>query len=133
MMTQLPEPVETLSWTPPNELMFLTQDDPGILTEVVAAFREDAENRLKRMRDAAACGDRAKIRFEAHALKGGSRQMGLWRLAAICQEIESSAMSLSPSELGILVEQVRASFVDAGGRMTEYLHDVSWPDADGPF
>lgn len=68
-------------------------DDGGdeFLREVVGVFRAESPARLEAIRRAVAGGAARDLVSVAHALKGSARTLGLVRLAAVCQAIESQA------------------------------------------
>lgn len=99
-------------------------DDGGdeFLREVVGVFRAESPARLEAIRRAAEGGAARELVGVAHALKGSARTLGLVRLAAVCQEIESQAKSGScpgPATLRQLDDEyaaVTGALAEAGVR-----------------
>ncbi|MCR4408577.1 MAG: response regulator, partial [Anaerolineae bacterium] len=60
----------------------------AFLTELIAAFEEDANKLLAELREAAAENNAEGLRRAAHTLKGSSATLGAMRLSAMCQELE---------------------------------------------
>jgi len=67
------------------------EDEPDLVAELVETFVREAPDRLGRLREAVARGDRAEARAIAHAFKGMSGQLGARRLAELCGEVERLA------------------------------------------
>jgi HPt (histidine-containing phosphotransfer) domain-containing protein len=77
------------SWSLPEELReFAAEDDSGFLADLIETFQTDTTRRLHRVQGAVKNGDFVGIRQEAHAIKGGARQVGAYAIAELCQEIE---------------------------------------------
>ncbi len=66
---------------------------------LVKAFLADAPQRLTAIQAALERGDGKALSFSAHALKGGSAQLGASRLAALSQEIELRGRNEAPGAL----------------------------------
>jgi HPt (histidine-containing phosphotransfer) domain-containing protein len=99
-----------IEWAPPALLLEVAEGDDDLIREVTADFERDTENRLEKSRQALASGEMAKLRAEAHAIKGGARQVGAVAVADICQQIELSALQASPYELADRLTQLEVEF-----------------------
>jgi len=98
------------AWAPPALLLEVASGDEDLIREVVADFKQDTECRLEFTRRALAGGDRAKLRAEAHAIKGGARQVGAFAVGDLCQQIELAAPQASPYELADQLTQLETEF-----------------------
>ncbi len=58
---------------------------------IINLFKEDAAERLEKLRSALADSDFRQIEAEAHRIKGGCANLGAKSVAAICQKIEDEA------------------------------------------
>lgn len=108
-------------WALPRQLQELTADDPALLPELFAAFREDTTARLERLRAAAAAGDPVRIRAEVHTIKGGSRQIGAAPLAEACHQLELHLGHVPPVSIQDAIEQIELRFAQTCAAMSEYL------------
>ena len=115
-------PENQTEWAPPALLLEVASGDDDLIREVVGDFERDTENRLELTRRALAAGDRAKLRAEAHAIKGGARQVGAVAVADICQQIELAAPQSSPYELADRLTLLEAEFRQVCGAMNVYLN-----------
>ncbi len=61
---------------------------PGYISRLSSLFLEDSPKRLCAMRAALAAGDGQELARQAHALKGGCRQLGARRLEDLCAAVE---------------------------------------------
>jgi HPt (histidine-containing phosphotransfer) domain-containing protein len=107
-------------WTPPKLLRELAADGSGLETELIEAFKTDTATRLQRLHSAAANADAARLRMEAHTIKGSARQMGADAIASMCQEIELAAIEAPPWRLAERVDRLEAHFAEVSRAMTLY-------------
>ena len=77
------------AWSPPPFLLETASGDDDLMADLVDAFNIDTSARIQRVRAALAASDFAKIRMEAHTIKGGARQVGADAVADACQDIET--------------------------------------------
>ena len=108
-------------WAPPALLLEVASGDDDLIREVVADFERDTESRLEKTRRALAGCDRAVLRAEAHAIKGGARQVGAVVVGDLCQQIELAAPQASPYELADRLTQLEAEFRKTCAGMHEYF------------
>lgn len=66
-------------------------DDDGFVAELAEVFLTESPVRSAALADGARAGRVAELVSMAHAFKGAARTLGLARVAAVCQEIESGA------------------------------------------
>jgi CheY-like chemotaxis protein len=64
--------------------------EPDFVTELIGIFKGDLTNRLSQMRAGLQAGDAKRVCQAAHALKGGSGELGAGKLREICGQLESS-------------------------------------------
>jgi CheY-like chemotaxis protein len=77
------------------------------IPRLIDLFLDDATQRLASLRAAHAAGDRVRIAREAHALKGGARQMGAADLARACGDLQAGAdRAGADTDLGGLIAEV---------------------------
>jgi HPt (histidine-containing phosphotransfer) domain-containing protein len=77
-------------WAFPEALQQLLSDgEEEFLAELIEVFKSQTRIRIGLLREAVEKGRLDEARAQAHAIKGGSSQVGADRLAAACFEIES--------------------------------------------
>ncbi len=107
------------SWSLPEELRQLAgSGEEELVQEVLAVFQSDTADRLAKLQGALAGNDRTQVKSEAHAIKGSSGQVGAAAMAAICQSIESRALTAGSAELQDLTRQLAAAFDEVVRAMT---------------
>jgi histidine phosphotransfer protein HptB len=77
--------------------------------ELLDTFLADSESRLAELRNAA---DAKALSDVAHSFKGSASNMGAVRLAALCQDLESSAKDQTPEARAQLVARIAGEFAD---------------------
>lgn len=101
------------TWELPETLQYLaTTGDADLVDEIIAMFKSDTAQRFQVLREALAQFDSARVKQQAHAIKGGAVQVGAHTLAALCQRIELEAGTPPRGELEDLVRQAEADFTD---------------------
>jgi HPt (histidine-containing phosphotransfer) domain-containing protein len=98
-------------WVLPDELRYLVEaGEQDLVTEVLAVFRSDTAERLKKAQRALEGKDLVTVRNEAHAMKGSAWQVGATQVAAICQRIEADAPGADPADLRDRLQKLEAAF-----------------------
>lgn len=93
------------AWVFPEALAELLGDgDEDFLTELIQVFKSQTRERMRLLRDAIENGRMDEARAQAHAIKGGSSQVGANRLAATCFQIETGAANASTETVALLRE-----------------------------
>lgn len=99
----------------PAFLSYLRQlwdpDEPLFLTDLLATFLSDADNRLSTMRQAVATGDARSLVRAAHALQGASASMGAQAVAELCGRFavfQNTPLTVKTGELVSQVEKALA-------------------------
>ena len=101
------------AWTFPEALEeLLGAGDEEFLTELIEVFKSQTRLRMHQLREAVESGRMDEARAQAHAIKGGSSQVGADRLAAVCFQIEKGAGSAA-SETASLVSEAEFLFEEA--------------------
>jgi signal transduction histidine kinase/CheY-like chemotaxis protein len=134
----LPVPLDALPTTPPAEVA-LTDVEPVIDRAALDAFAEeigldgvketfevylaDTIERLALLRRLSCDTDRAKIKIEAHTLKGSSSTFGLARLVTLARTLEFSAHEITADAYRDLLDRIEVAFAaarrEAGALMSE--------------
>jgi CheY-like chemotaxis protein len=96
----------------------LIGDDPDKLQKFALKFLQSAEEGVRDMAAALACGDVQAVRELGHRLKASARTVGAFGMADLCQALEQLAPTSSADEIALaqpmveqlkgLLEQVRA-------------------------
>ena len=111
-------------WVLPEGLQqLIAAGDGDTVIEIIDMFRGDTAIRIERLRRAVERFDRGEIHAQAHAIKGGSMQVGVNGMAMICRQIEGLAQDASPGAIADLTARLIAEFQaisrvieeDAGG------------------
>jgi HPt (histidine-containing phosphotransfer) domain-containing protein len=100
-------------WAFPEALQqLLGAGEEEFLAELIEVFKSQTRMRMRLLREAVENGRLDEARAQAHAIKGGSSQVGADRLAAACFEIERAAGG-SRSETEALVGNAEFLFEEA--------------------
>ncbi|MCC7263076.1 MAG: Hpt domain-containing protein, partial [Candidatus Latescibacteria bacterium] len=78
------------------------------LAEFSQVFAEDAGRRLAALQQAVGDGDGARVKQEAHALKGASRELGAGWLASLCGRVEELGSAGSLDQVEVWLDAVRS-------------------------
>ena len=111
-------------WTPPRLLLELAANGSGLEAELIEAFKTDTAIRLERLRRAITSADGARLRMEAHTIKGSAWQMGADSVASMCQEIELAACQTPLAQLDERVDRLEARFVEVCRDMASYSNQT---------
>jgi len=80
---------------------------------LLSPFFLKSEEVLRDFRHGIAAGERTKIRFAAHTLKGSSRTLGLAALGRIAEQLDQESDTASMEVLSTLIEQADKAFTKA--------------------
>lgn len=94
---------------------------PGLLSELVTAFLQDAPTRITTAELALAEGNANRARDAAHALKGAALQMGTLPLGRAAAELEREAQAGSLEQGRALLERIVTEFDRARPVLEQYL------------
>ena len=77
--------------------------------------------RFERLHESFLRRDAARLKAEAHSMRGSSRQMGAEALADLCQALEGAAPQMNWPELECQAKQAEACFAEVLSAMSEYV------------
>ncbi len=96
-------------------------DDDELVAELVEMFLFESPARLDLMRGAVLHGDWARVKAEAHTLKGGAANFGAGLLAALCGELEHLNPGERPVVRADLVDRITAEFEKVQALLRSFL------------
>lgn len=96
-------------------------EDPGLLSELIELYLEDAGRRMKDLACAMRQADLAAVARAAHALKSSSANMGALVLADICSAIERKART--GDLVDELVQHSLGAFDEVGAALRQLQTD----------
>ncbi len=99
-----PKPVALLSFDPmPLKQLRELEQTAGraIVGAIVDSFLTETPLRMEKMREAMENGESQALHALAHSLKGSGAQLGAVRFAALCRDVEGTALD-SPAVSGLL-------------------------------
>ena len=88
-------------------------DRPALVTEIVAAFIEDASRRVAVIGDAVRQGDPGTVKEAAHALKGSAANLGATRISAASDRLQRLATAGDLAAAAPLVDELERAFDEA--------------------
>lgn len=86
------------------------EDEPDLITELIDLYLADAVEQFMLMRDAMQSNAPAEFKRAAHSLKGSSANLGVLKLAEICQELERFGDADSLHNVGDLFPRCEFEF-----------------------
>jgi CheY-like chemotaxis protein/HPt (histidine-containing phosphotransfer) domain-containing protein len=84
--------------------------DASLLAELVELFVDEAPSRLMALRNAVEDEDAGTVEQTAHTLKGSCSNMGAWRMANLCAELQELGSSGELTATSELLDQLQAEF-----------------------
>lgn len=94
-----------------NSLGDLQSDDGSdLIVELIDLYLEDAPQRIRAMRKAAAASEWVLLKQAAHNLKGSSSSLGVRHVAEICEKLEVTVAADSPAGVDALVQLLEYRF-----------------------
>jgi HPt (histidine-containing phosphotransfer) domain-containing protein len=109
-------------WYLPETLREIEEDsDDSLVLELIASFEIDTARRFERLHESFLQRDAARVKAEAHSMRGSSRQMGAEALADLCQALEGGAPQMNWPELECQAKQAEACFAEVRSAMSEYV------------
>lgn len=126
----IPDPLAAASTDPggiDREKLDILADEigPDGVTGTLKVYIAETEERLRLLEALSCAQDRARIRVEAHTLKGASAAFGLSRLSAAARELELSAADITADRYVAVVEQLKAVFASDRSYLDQRLADAS--------
>jgi HPt (histidine-containing phosphotransfer) domain-containing protein len=92
-------PSDLLDATTLQNLVDLDDGQTGLLSEMIAIFRDDTPRRIQAVLEAVAQGEAETLSHAAHALKGGAGALGAEALRLLASDLE--ALGRSGSAAGV--------------------------------
>lgn len=83
---------------------------PKKIAGIAPVFRRNALRDLLEMRDALSCRERERLVLAANTMKGTSSQLGLLRLASLCDEVERLAREDAFAAAALALRQIAAEY-----------------------
>jgi signal transduction histidine kinase/CheY-like chemotaxis protein/HPt (histidine-containing phosphotransfer) domain-containing protein len=123
-------PLDALPLTPPGQVALADvepvldraafdafAEDIGLdgVRETLDVYLADTIERLALLRQLACATDRAKIKVEAHTLKGSSSTFGLTQLVTLARTLEHAAHDIAPDDYRDTLDRIDAAFAAARG------------------
>jgi histidine phosphotransfer protein HptB len=90
-----------------SELRELLADN---FNELIDRYFSDSKARFTTLEQATSSLDFKVIQYEAHGIKGSSRNMGANRLASILERVEQLGATQQPQDLSVLFAQAKIEF-----------------------
>jgi len=81
--------------------------------QTFSVFFNEAENRLKRLRELSGDKDADTIKHEAHALKGSAGNFGLMRVSDLARALEQNACSITSGDYRAVLRDLETSYAAA--------------------
>jgi HPt (histidine-containing phosphotransfer) domain-containing protein len=82
-------PSNLLDLTTLQNLVELDDGGPGLLSEMIAIFRDDTPRRIQDILAAAAKGNAEELSRASHALKGGAGALGAEAMRVLASDLET--------------------------------------------
>jgi len=106
-----PEGSSGAAWKLPEELRVLAEmGDADVVREVIGVFQTDTEARIRRIADGLAEVNAARVRGEAHAIKGSAGQVGAMLISNLARDMEAAASRQDLAEASRLLPALEAAF-----------------------
>ncbi|HEY8187495.1 MAG TPA: Hpt domain-containing protein [Pyrinomonadaceae bacterium] len=100
-------------FSPAVELTVLASHDgvqldgePDLIVELIDLYQEDAQRRVAVMRQSLAKRDWTSVKREAHSLRGSSSNLGAFKLASLCGEIEGLVPEDQSCDIEALINEL---------------------------
>jgi HPt (histidine-containing phosphotransfer) domain-containing protein len=81
--------------------------------QTFSVFFNEAENRLKRLRELSGDKDGDSIKHEAHALKGSAGNFGFMKVSDLARALEQNARSITSSDYRAVLCDLETSYAAA--------------------
>ncbi|WP_435011339.1 PAS domain-containing protein [Tundrisphaera lichenicola] len=100
-------------------------NDPEIIRDVLGLILEETPERLDRLDAAIATGDRPRIVWEAHSLKGGFLTIGAEALASACQELLALGEAADSRAIEEASRPIRGHWEQLKGEATRFTESLA--------
>jgi HPt (histidine-containing phosphotransfer) domain-containing protein len=97
----------------PNVLQDLRQmrtSSPDLIRDLLNLFRTDVPRQIRAMTEAVTAGDAERLRQVAHSVKGAAANLGAWKLARLCKELEQLARAGTAAAGASLVPELMPAY-----------------------
>ena len=106
-----------------QNLVDLDDGNHGLVSEMIAIFRDDTPSRIEGILDAAARGDVDDFSRAAHALKGGAGALGAKVLRSLAADLENLGRSGSVDTGADLAARLQACFQASLAALEAYVRE----------
>jgi two-component system, sensor histidine kinase and response regulator len=86
------------------------EGSPSLVNELIELYLNDTQLRLAELRLAVYVRDLPSLRRTIHSLKGGSGNLGVWRMSALCSDFEATLHDGELTGAGSVLEQLESEF-----------------------
>ena len=98
---------------------------PNVLDRVLTHYLTNTPQFLDALQQAAEQGDPELLKRTAHALKSSSANVGAYRLADRCKELETFAHTHNPQEAGTLLAAITTEYQSVGSALAGEFQGAS--------
>jgi HPt (histidine-containing phosphotransfer) domain-containing protein len=96
------------------------EDDPGLLSELIDIFLQDAPQRMSEISNGLKSGDLKIVERAAHTLKSSSANIGALGLSSICRQMEQIARERKSDGIQALVNESQQLMKDVDSALRAY-------------
>ena len=105
-----------------QQLLDLDDGDLGLIKEMFVLFRDDTPPRIAQLEEAIREGNNSQIGDMAHAVKGAASTMGILKVRALAQILESAGRAgTCEGDPAGLLEQLKAAFAEALVELEKFI------------
>lgn len=121
-MTAQGNPNEVLDQATLQQLLDLDDGATTLISEMFGLFLEDTPPRIDLLEQAIRCNDREQIADLAHAIKGAASTMGVLRVKACAQQLESAARhGIVAEPEAVTLVRLKEAFEESRQSLASYL------------
>jgi HPt (histidine-containing phosphotransfer) domain-containing protein len=121
---------DLLDLTTLQNLVELDDGGHGLLSEMIAIFREDTPRRIQDILTAAGDGNAEDLSRAGHALKGGAGALGANAMRSLASELEALGRRGSTDVGTDLAERLNGTFLASLAALEAYVAKI--PDQGAP-
>ena len=118
---------DLLDMTTIQNLVELDDGGHGLLSEMIAIFREDTPRRIQDILAAVAEGKAEELSRSGHALKGGSGALGANAMRALAADLEALGRDGSTNAGSDLPTRLNTIYLDTLAALEAYVEDLKKP------
>lgn len=86
------------------------EDEPDLISELIDLYLDDTARQMVLMQKAVVEADERALKRAAHSVKGSSANLGIRRMALLCQELEHLDCGDSFQQANLLLTKIFAEF-----------------------